>query len=66
MNIHGHHFKVSAVSGRALDGPIRDTVLVPVNGETTVAFDGRTPGRRLVHCHNAYHMAPGMMTEIVI
>lgn len=66
MHIHGHHFKVIAINGTALDGPFRDTVLVPANGETTVAFDGGTPGRWLVHCHNAYHMAPGMMTEIVI
>ena len=65
-HVHDHHFKVSAVNGWALDGPIRDTVPVPVNGETTIAFDDGTPGHRLVHSHNAYYMVPGMMTEIVI
>jgi len=39
-HIYGHHLKVSAVNGRALDGPIQDTVMVPVNGETTFACEG--------------------------
>lgn len=66
MHIHGHHFKVSAINGMPVDGPIRDTVLVPAKGSIQVMFDTGSPGRWLVHCHNAYHMAPGMMTEIVI
>ena len=65
MLILGHHFKVNAVNGRALDGPNRATVLVPVNGEKTVAFDGGTLRRWLMHCYNTCHMAPGMMTEII-
>ncbi len=66
VHIHGHHFKVVAVNDTALDGPFRDTVLVPFMGKVTVAFDAGAPGRWVMHCHNAYHMAPGMMTEIVI
>lgn len=66
MHIHGHHFQITAINGVALDGPFRDTVLVPVKGQVTVAFDAGAPGRWLVHCHNAYHMVPGMMTEIII
>jgi FtsP/CotA-like multicopper oxidase with cupredoxin domain len=66
MHMHGHHFKVTAINGMLLDGPFRDTVLVPVEGKVKVAFDAGTPGRWLLHCHNAYHMAPGMMTEIII
>ena len=44
---------------------MRDTVLVPVKGSVTVAFDADNPGRWLFHCHNLFHMARGMMTEIV-
>ena len=30
-----------------------------------VAFDADNPGRWALHCHNLYHMATGMMTEVV-
>jgi FtsP/CotA-like multicopper oxidase with cupredoxin domain len=65
MHLHGHHFQVVALNGQALQGAMRDTVLVPVNGSVTVAFDADNPGRWLLHCHNLFHMARGMMTEIV-
>jgi FtsP/CotA-like multicopper oxidase with cupredoxin domain len=29
-----------------------------------VAFDADNPGRWLFHCHNLYHQATGMMTEV--
>jgi Multicopper oxidase len=46
------------------DGAVRDTVLVPVMGKVRVAFDADNPGRWVLHCHNLYHMATGMMTEL--
>ena len=64
MHLHGHHFQVVALDGRALSGAVRDTVLVPANGSVTVAFDADNPGRWLFHCHNLFHMATGMMTEL--
>ena len=64
MHLHGHHFQVIAINGQALNGAMRDTVLVPVHGSVTVAFDANNPGRWLLHCHNLFHMATGMMTEI--
>ena len=64
MHLHGHHFQVIAINGKALQGAMRDTVLVPVNGAVTVAFDADNPGRWLFHCHNLFHMARGMMTEL--
>jgi FtsP/CotA-like multicopper oxidase with cupredoxin domain len=64
MHLHGHHFQVIALNGRRIDGALRDTVLVPVNGSVTVAFDADNPGRWLLHCHNLFHMATGMMTEL--
>jgi FtsP/CotA-like multicopper oxidase with cupredoxin domain len=64
MHLHGHHFQVVAIDGRRLSGAMRDTVLVPVKGSVTIAFDADNPGRWLFHCHNLFHMAAGMMTEI--
>jgi FtsP/CotA-like multicopper oxidase with cupredoxin domain len=64
MHLHGHHFQVVALNGAPLSGAVRDTVLVPVNGSVTLAFDADNPGRWLFHCHNLYHMATGMMTEL--
>lgn len=65
MHLHGHHFQVVGIDGRPFAGAVRDTVLVPVNGTVTVAFDADNPGRWPLHCHNLLHMATGMMTELV-
>ena len=65
MHLHGHHFQVIAIDGQPMNGAMRDTVLVPVHGTVTVAFDADNPGRWLLHCHNLLHMATGMMTEVV-
>ena len=64
MHLHGHHFQVTALNGMPVSGAVRDTVLVPAIGSVRVAFDADNPGRWLFHCHNLYHMAVGMMTEI--
>ncbi len=65
MHLHGHHFQVVALNGTPLAGAMRDTVLVPPRGAVRIAFDADNPGRWLFHCHNLYHMASGMMTEVV-
>jgi FtsP/CotA-like multicopper oxidase with cupredoxin domain len=65
MHLHGHHFQVVALNGKTLQGAMRDTVLVPVNGSLTIGFDADNPGRWLFHCHNLFHMARGMMTEVI-
>lgn len=65
MHLHGHHFQVVGLNGAPLAGAVRDTVLVPVKGSVTVAFDAGNPGRWPLHCHNLLHMAAGMMTEVV-
>jgi FtsP/CotA-like multicopper oxidase with cupredoxin domain len=36
----------------------------PPMAKVTVAFDPDNPGRWLMHCHNLYHQATGMMTEV--
>jgi len=65
MHLHGHHFQVVGMDGSPLSGAVRDTVLVPARGSVTVAFDAGNPGRWLFHCHNLFHMAAGMMTEVI-
>lgn len=64
MHLHGHHFQVVGLDGVAMAGAVRDTVLVPANGSVTVMLDADNPGRWLFHCHNLFHMATGMMTEL--
>ena len=65
MHLHGHHFQVTSLNGQAVNGAVRDTVLVPPMATIGISFDADNPGRWLFHCHNLYHMATGMMTEVV-
>jgi FtsP/CotA-like multicopper oxidase with cupredoxin domain len=64
MHLHSHTFRVVEIDGRRIDGPMRDTVLVPVDSSITIAFEADNPGRWAFHCHNLYHMAAGMMTTV--
>ncbi len=64
MHLHGHHFQIVVLNGKALAGALRDTVLVPIGASVKVAFDADNPGRWLLHCHHLLHMVTGMMTEI--
>jgi FtsP/CotA-like multicopper oxidase with cupredoxin domain len=63
MHLHGHAFQVIALGGKPIAGAVRDTVLVPPQGQVRFAFDADNPGRWGFHCHNLYHMATGMITE---
>ncbi|MBW4023821.1 MAG: multicopper oxidase family protein [Proteobacteria bacterium] len=64
MHLHGHAFQVMAINTTPIVGALRDTVLVPPRGRVLIAFDADNAGRWALHCHNLYHMAAGMMTEI--
>jgi FtsP/CotA-like multicopper oxidase with cupredoxin domain len=65
MHMHGVPFQVVEIDGERFAGAMRDTVLVPANGgRVTVAFDAVNPGTWVMHCHNLYHMAAGMMTTL--
>jgi FtsP/CotA-like multicopper oxidase with cupredoxin domain len=64
MHLHGHHFQVVGMNGRSVNGAMRDTVLVPMGGKVSIAFDADNQGHWPFHCHNLLHMATGMMTEI--
>ena len=60
MHLHGHSFEVVEINGRPLQGPMRDTILVPGNATVTVAFDANNPGLWFVHCHIMWHLEAGM------
>lgn len=62
--LRGHAYQVVALNNTSIHGAIRDTVLVPPMGRVLIAFDAENAGRWALHCHNMYHMAAGMMTEI--
>lgn len=64
MHLHGHHFQVTGIDGRAIRGAVRDTVLAPPHARVTVVFDADNPGRWPLHCHHLYHMAAGMMAFV--
>ncbi len=64
MHLHGHHFQVIAIDGRAFQGAVRDTVAVPPMSSVTIAFDANNPGKWAFHCHNLYHMVSGMMSFV--
>jgi FtsP/CotA-like multicopper oxidase with cupredoxin domain len=64
MHLHGHYFKVTAIGTTAIDGALRDVVLVPPMETVTVTFDADNPGTWAFHCHHLYHMNAGMMGAI--
>lgn len=64
MHLHGHAFQVVGIGGQRLAGAVRDTVIVPSMSSVTVALDADNPGEWVVHCHNLFHMAAGMMTTL--
>lgn len=66
MHLHGHHFQVISLNGRALAGALRDTVHVPPMGSVTVALDAGEAARWMLHCHHMPHLATGMMTEFAV
>jgi FtsP/CotA-like multicopper oxidase with cupredoxin domain len=65
MHLHGHHFQVVGLGDKTVAGAMRDTVIVPAKGgKVAVIFDADNPGEWVLHCHNLYHMAAGMMTTV--
>lgn len=64
MHLHGHYFQVTAIGNTAIEGAVRDVVLVPPMETVTITFDADNPGTWAFHCHHAYHMNAGMMGTI--
>ncbi len=57
MHVHGHHFVRASAPGIW-----RDTVLLGRGERDALRFVADNPGRWLIHCHMAEHMAGGMLT----
>lgn len=65
IHLHGHAFQVIGINGQAVNGAVRDTIMVsPMNGRVRIAFDAVNPGRWAFHCHNLYHLDTGMAMEL--
>ncbi|MEO5982320.1 MAG: multicopper oxidase family protein [Pedococcus sp.] len=58
IHLHGHTF------GLVRGGARKDTVIVPPMRQVDVELQADNPGQWVTHCHNAYHMAAGMMTTL--
>jgi FtsP/CotA-like multicopper oxidase with cupredoxin domain len=66
MHLHGHHFQVVGLNGRALAGALRDTVYVPPMTSVTIAFDAGESADWMLHCHHMAHLQSGMMTVLSV
>ena len=58
MHLHGHTYQVGP------SGPRKDTTIVLPGQTVSVYLDARNPGSWMLHCHNAYHGAAGMMAVL--
>ena len=63
MHLHGQSFKVLAVNGRRLAGPlVKDTADVDAHmGSVDIEFTAHNPGDWFFHCHKPMHMDGGMI-----
>jgi FtsP/CotA-like multicopper oxidase with cupredoxin domain len=64
MHLHGQSFKVLAVNGQRLPGPVvKDSVDVEAHmGSVMIEFTAHNPGDWFFHCHKPMHMEGGMIT----
>jgi suppressor of ftsI len=67
IHIHGQRFLVLAVNGVRNQNLVwKDTVLVPAGGAVDILLELSNPGRWMLHCHIAEHLAAGMMTSLTV
>jgi FtsP/CotA-like multicopper oxidase with cupredoxin domain len=62
MHLHGHTFQVIKPDGSP--GPRKDTVIVLPKQKVGATLIADNPGIWMLHCHNTYHQAAGMMTSL--
>ena len=67
MHLHGHHFRVLARDGRAVDeADWRDTLLMAPGERVQIGFVADNPGKWVLHCHMLEHQAAGMVTWLEV
>jgi FtsP/CotA-like multicopper oxidase with cupredoxin domain len=59
LHLHRHQLELVDCNGTPTSGVIKDTVVVPFYGRTTVDFTANQPGLTLFHCHIQAHMDYG-------
>jgi multicopper oxidase len=64
MHLHGHTFQVVGINGRAVDGPLKDTLTIHPMEQYDIEFVANNPGTWLFHCHNLVHMMGGLMAQV--
>jgi multicopper oxidase len=62
MHLHGHTFQIVNPGGAA--GARKDTTIVRPDEPVSVEFIADNPGQWMIHCHNNYHQAGGMMLTL--
>ncbi|MDH6247460.1 multicopper oxidase family protein [Mycobacterium sp. OTB74] len=62
MHLHGHTFQIIKADGSP--GARKDTAIVLPKQTLGVAILADNPGIWMLHCHNTYHQAAGMMTSL--
>ena len=62
MHLHGHTFQIIKPDGSL--GARKDTTIVLPMRNVGVALIADNPGIWMMHCHNTYHQAAGMMTSL--
>jgi FtsP/CotA-like multicopper oxidase with cupredoxin domain len=67
MHLHGHHFRVLARDGQAVNEPDwRDTLLMSGGEQIQIGFVADNPGKWVLHCHMLEHQAAGMVTWLEV
>src|SRR5689334_5497711 len=59
MHLHRHTFEVTKVAGRAINGLMKDVVMVGGYQEVEIDFTADSTGLSLFHCHMQLHMDYG-------
>ncbi len=67
IHVHGQRFLVLDVNGVPSDNLVwKDTVLVPAGSVVDLLVDLSNPGRWMLHCHIAEHLAADMMMAFTV
>ncbi|MEZ4458016.1 MAG: multicopper oxidase family protein [Gemmatimonadales bacterium] len=66
IHLHGQRFLVLAHNDVPVPNLVwKDTVMVPVGGTVDLLLEVTNPGKWMMHCHIAEHLATGMMGVFV-
>ncbi|CAM8938463.1 unnamed protein product [Rhodiola kirilowii] len=78
MHLHGYSFYVvgtglgnynpvrDPLTFNLVDPPLRNTVIVPINGWSVIRFRANNPGVWFMHCHLERHLTWGMDTVVIV